>query len=325
MECTDGAAHVKTSNAARVGDASVVPVADAPAGSAGCFQPGQGSVWARGFGQWNSLDGDSNAPGYDEDQFGFLFGADYAFHDHMFLGIAGGYFNSNGSFDSWAGRDGAAINYDGLQLAAYGGYDNSVYYLRGVASYGNYQGDANRTVDSPGGRRVSLSGDPSSDTWSFYGETGYRFGLGGAGSLTPFAGLSLATATLEGFTEDQSKGNAAALEIHDSDGSSVASVLGARFEADMSMGSGIFTPTVAVSWMHEFDNTAQEVDMSFAGAPSGADFTAKGSEVARDSMLVDAGAKFSFNDAVDLGLFYNGQFNADYTSNAVTARIGYKF
>jgi uncharacterized protein with beta-barrel porin domain len=42
-------------------------------------------------------------------------------------------------------------------------------------------------------------------------------------------------------------------------------------------------------------------------------------------MLVDAGAKFSFNDAVDLGLFYNGQFNADYTSNAVTARIGYKF
>ncbi len=325
MECADGPAYVKTSNAAQVGDASVVPVADAPAGSAGCFNPGQGSVWARGFGQWNSLDGDSNAPGYDEDQFGFMFGADYAFHDHMFLGIAGGYFNSNGNFDDWAGRDGAAMNYDGLQLAAYGGYDNSVYYLRGVASYGNYDGDASRTVDIPGGRRVSLSGDPSSDTWSFYGETGYRFGLGTVGSLTPFAGLSLATATLDGFTEDQSEGNAAALEVHDSDGNSVASVLGARFEADMSMGSGVFTPSLAVSWMHEFDNTAQEVDMSFAGAPSGADFTIKGSSVARDSMLVDAGAKFSFNDAMDLGLFYNGQFNADYTSNAVTARIGYKF
>lgn len=325
MECTDGAAYVKTSDAAKVGDKSVVPTADAPMGSAGCFQPGQASVWARGFGQWNNLSGDNNAPGVNEDQYGFLFGADYAFNEDLFLGVAGGYFNSNGNFDDWYGRDGAAINYDGLQLAAYGGYDNSVYYLRGVVSYGSYQGDSERSFDFPGSSPVRLSGDPSSDTWSFYGETGYRFAVGGMGSLTPFAGLSIATASLNGFTEDQSEGNAAALEIHDSNANSVASVLGARFEANVPMGSGVFTPAVSVSWMHEFDNTAQEVNMSFAGAPSGADFTVKGSEVARDSVLLDAGAKFSVNDAVDFGVFYNGQYNADYTSNAVTARIGYKF
>lgn len=325
MECSDGAAYVKTSNAAKVGGNAIVPTADAPMASSGCHAQGQASVWARGFGQWNSLDGDSNAPGYDEDQYGFMFGADYAFHESLFLGVAGGYFNSAGNFDGWGGRQGAAINYDGLQLAAYGGYDNSVYYLRGVVSYGNYAGDSKRDFNYRGAAPVQLTGDPTSDTWAFYGETGYRFALSELGSLTPFAGLSIATASLDGFTEDQSLGSDAALEIHDSSANSVASVLGVRFEADVPMGSGVFTPAVSVSWMHEFGQTAQEVDMSFAGAPAGADFTAKGSEVARDSVLLGAGAKFGFTDAIDFGVFYNGQFNTDYTSNAVTARLGYKF
>ena len=51
----------------------------------------------------------------------------------------------------------------------------------------------------------------------------------------------------------------------------------------------------------------------------------KGSEVVRDSVLVDAGAKFALDGNFDFGLFYNGQFNEDYSSNAVTARLGYKF
>ena len=57
----------------------------------------------------------------------------------------------------------------------------------------------------------------------------------------------LATASLDGFTEDDPQGTGAALEVHDSDADSVASVLGVRFDADMAMGSGVFTPVVSVS------------------------------------------------------------------------------
>jgi outer membrane autotransporter protein len=91
------------------------------------------------------------------------------------------------------------------------------------------------------------------------------------------------------------------------------------------MASGVFSPVLSVAWMHEFGDTAQEVNMSFAGAPKGANFKVVGSEVARDSAVVDAGAKFMVSDSFDLGLFYNGQFNADYTSNGVTATLGYRF
>jgi outer membrane autotransporter protein len=325
MECDGENVYARSASAtsgAKVGNNTVMPTADAPMAT-GCFEPGTASIWMRGFGQWNTLDGDENAPGYDETQYGFIFGGDYAFDENWFVGVAGGYFDSDGDFDDWGGRTGTDYDYDGLQLAAYGGYDNSTYYLRGVISYGNYDGESNRMI-AFNGSPIDPKGDPSSDTWSFYGETGYRFGVTDYANLTPFAGLSLATANLDSFTEDDPEGTGAALEVHDSDADSVASVLGVRFDADMVAGGGVFTPMVSVAWMHEFGDTP-EVDVSFAGAPSGADFTVEASDVGRDSILIDAGAKYDLNGSVNFGLFYNGQFNEDYSSNAITARLGYKF
>lgn len=329
MECTDGSSGGTQTASAKVGDNTVMPTADAPMASTGCFEPGQASVWMSGYGQWTALDGDDEAPGLDETQYGILFGADYSFDESWFAGIAGGYFNSNGDFEDWGGRSGGSSEYDGLQVAAYGGYDNSTYYLRGVLAYGNYDGSVDRNIDTTElvqglGTTGNLSGDPSSDVFSFYGETGYRFAITDAGNITPFAGLSLASATLEGFTEDDNDGTGAALDVEDSDASSVASVLGLRLDADMAMSSGVFTPSVSVAWMHEFGDTEQTVDASFADAP-GSDFSVIGSEVARDSVLVDAGANFSMDDTFDFGLFYNGQFNENYSANAVTARLGYRF
>ena len=330
MECTDGSMGGSTqTSSAKVGDNTVMPTADAPMQSTGCFEPGQASVWMRGTGQWTSLSGDDEAPGLDETQYGILFGADYSFDENWFAGIAGGYFNSNGDFEDWGGRSGGSSEYDGLQIAAYGGYDNSTYYLRGVLAYGNYDGEVDRSIDTTDlvqghGTSGHLSGDPSSDVFSFYGETGYRFAVGGAGNVTPFAGLSLASATLDGFTESDSGDTGAALDVEDSDADSLASVLGLRLDADMAMSSGVFTPSVSVAWMHEFGDTEQTVDASFADAP-GSDFSVVGSEVARDSVLVDAGANFSMDDTFDLGLFYSGQFNENYSANSVSARLGYKF
>jgi outer membrane autotransporter protein len=107
---------------------------------------------------------------------------------------------------------------------------------------------------------------------------------------------------------------------------SIASVLGLRFNGEMIMGSGLFTPSVSVAWAHEFADTAQ-VDMSYAGegASPGANFVISGTDVALDAILIDAGANFSVSGTFDIGLYYNGSYNADYMSNAVSARLHYKF
>jgi outer membrane autotransporter protein len=320
MECgSDGGAY------AQADGSKVLPAADAFIPATGCFEPGRLALWARGFGSWNSLDGDSNAPGFEETQYGLLFGADYSFEGNWFMGLTGGYFDSEGDFDDFGARSGAGIDYHGLQLAAYGGYDDSIFYVRGILAYGNYDGESTRLVDEPGGITGQLTGDPSSNVMSFYGETGYRFALGSTGHATPFAGLSVAGAHLDGFTERDSDATGAALEVSDAEANSLATVLGLRLDAALPAGTGLLLPELSLAWSHEFGDTRQDLEMSFAGAPAGSSFDVEGSDVARDSLLVDAGAKVQLSGNLEVGVFYNGWFSSDYTSNAVAARLGVSF
>ncbi|MFM8745571.1 MAG: autotransporter domain-containing protein, partial [Aestuariivirga sp.] len=307
------------------GSAASLGASEAPISATGCFTPGEAALWMRGFGSWNSLEGDDNAPGLDETQYGILFGADYSFDGDWFVGLSGGYFNSAGSSDSWGGRSGGSADYGGMQLAAYGGFDNSVFYLRGIAAYGNYDGDGSRGISGLGNIAGRLTGDPSSDVMSFYGETGYRIAAGGIGNVTPFAGLSVADARLNGFTEKDVGGSGAALRFDGNDASSTVSILGLRLDSLIGTASGMFSPELSLAWAHEFGDTYQTLDASFAEGPPGTDFTVVGSEVARDALVVGADLNVALSDGLDLRLSYDGWFNGDYTSNAVTAKLGWDF
>ena len=319
MEC-DGAwaANMQT---ASIDGQTIQPVADVVATPAGCFEPGRVSLWADVGGSWNKQDGDKNAPGYDEDQYAVMVGADYAFDDSFYMGIAVGYLDSDMDF-KWFGNK---IDYDGIQLALYGGYDDTENYIRGILSYGSYNGDSHRYVSVEPSNPIDPSGSPDSDVLSFYGELGHRFGIGGETQLTPFAGLSLAQGEIDGFTEKDPEGTGAALRIHSSDGNSVASLLGLRLGGDWMFGSGVFTPDVSVAWMHEFDDTYQTVKASFADGPSGADFKVIGAKTARDSAVVNVGGTFGLTEGVDFSLIYDGRFSSDYSANALIGRIGVKF
>jgi outer membrane autotransporter protein len=296
-------------------------VADVVAAPAGCFEPGRVSLWADVSGSWNKQDGDKNAPGYDEDQYSFMVGADYAFDESFYMGIAVGYLDSDMDF-KWFGNK---IDYDGLQLALYGGYDDTENYIRGILSYGTYDGNSHRYVSVEPSNPIDPSGSPDSDVFSFYGELGHRFGMGGETQLTPFAGLSLAQGEIDSFTEKDPEGTGAALHVHSSDGNSVASLLGLRLGGDWMFGSGVFTPDISIAWMHEFDDTTQTVKSSFADAPPGSDFKVVSAKTARDSAVVNVGGTFGLTEGVDFSIIYDGRYSSDYSSSALIGRLGYKF
>ena len=107
-------------------------------------------------------------------------------------------------------------------------------------------------------------------------------------TLTPFAGFSVAHAELDGFTESDPQKTGAALKISGSDADSVATVLGLRFNGRW----GAFRPQVAVGWEHEFEDTFQTVNVSFAGAPSGSNFKVIGTDLDEDAVVVDAGGAY---------------------------------
>ena len=286
----------------------------------GCFRPGQVQAWARVWGGWNNNDGDANAPGYDERQWGIWGGADYALGDTVVLGVAGGFFSSNMDFERFGGVSGGSIEYDGGQIAGYGGWDNGVWYDRAIVSAGFYDGESHRNFafNRPA---VDPSGSPDADAVSFYNEAGRRFAVGSNVTLTPFAGITVAHAELDGFTENDRQNTGAALKISGSDADSVASILGLRFNGSW----GAFKPQVAVGWEHEFDDTSQIVKVSFAGAPSGSNFKVIGTDLGDDALVVDAGAAYTVGPASDISVRYVGRFLDDYDAQSVMGRWTYKF
>jgi trimeric autotransporter adhesin len=286
----------------------------------GCFTPGQVQVWARVWGGWNNNDGDVNAPGYDEQQWGVWGGADYALGDTVVVGVAGGFFSSDMDFERFGGVSGGSIEYDGGQIAGYAGWDNAVWYNRAIVSGGFYDGESHRNfaLNSPA---VDPSGSPDADAVSFYNEAGRRFAVGSNVTLTPFAGITVAHAELDGFTETDRQKTGAALRVSGSDADSVASILGLRLNAIW----GAFKPQVAVGWEHEFDDTSQIVKVSFAGAPSGSNFKVVGTDLGDDALVVDAGAAYTVGPASDISVRYVGRFLDDYDAQSVMGRWTYKF
>ena len=288
-------------------------------GMQGCLIPNRVNAWIRAGGTWNTQDGDRNASGYKEDVLTVDGGVDYAVSNALFVGFAAGYYNSSMDFDRFNNK----IDYNGFQVAGYGGFDNGMWYGRGILSYGNYDANSHRhiTIDNT----LDPSGNPDSDVLTFYGEGGKRFDVSNQAVVTPYVGLQVSHANIDGFTEDDPHDVGAALQVHDADGSSVATVLGVRFEGNwMTAGVGI-RPEVSAAWMHEFGDNTQSVDMTFDAAPSGADFTVISAETARDSALVGAGVTFGLGEHFDFKVDYDGRFNSDYTSHSVSGRFTAKY
>ena len=283
----------------------------------GCFKPGW-KVWVQGHGAWNHHDGDSEAPGYKEDQYGVYAGLEYSWDPDWIAGIAGGYFNSKMNFDQWGGVSGGNFEYDGGQIAGYLGWDDKVWFARGKLDAGFYNGNASRFIainQSP----VDPHGSFNAGVWGFYGEAGRHFHLAPNWTASPFVGLNVQNGWIDGFTEAD-QGTGANLTVHNSDGTSVASRLGARFAAVW----GNFRPEVMIAWQHEFGDTRQTVDMSFAQAP-GTNFSVVSAETSRDAAVVGAGANFMFSPLNTISIMYNGYLTGDYYSNAVIGRWTYKW
>ena len=100
----------------------------------------------------------------------------------------------------------------------------------------------------------------------------------------------------------------------------MVTALGLRFNGRW----GGFRPQVAVSWEHEFEDTFQTVNVSFAGAPSGSNFKVVGTELGEDALVLDAGPLPGRRIQRSLGE-YIGRCVDDYDAQSVMGRWTYKF
>jgi outer membrane autotransporter protein len=267
-------------------------------------------VWASGYGQVGQLDGDGNSHRLDETIGGGSVGADYKLTPALRVGAGLGYGGTTFSLDDGGGR----AEVDHTQFALYADYTMGPAYLDGTVGFAYGDGTTRRNVSLPGA--LAQAAGHVTDTQVLGSvEAGYGLGLG-ATTVTPFAGLSLASADQNAFTET----GAGVLDLHvaKQSQSSVRSMLGSRLTADMALGSQTITTDASVGWAHEFAPTDRGTDAAFVGAPS-AGFQVAGVKVPGNSALIGVGIATTVFADTSVYLHYDGSLAAGANTNAVTA------
>ncbi|MFG1427911.1 autotransporter outer membrane beta-barrel domain-containing protein [Roseixanthobacter glucoisosaccharinicivorans] len=281
------------------------------------------TLWVQAYGGWGDNNGNANASGYSSSIGGFLIGLDTAWADWR-VGLAAGFGQSTFDLDT-VPSNGSSDTYD-LALYAgrsFGASAMGAWAVRLGAAYSWHDISTSRSVVLPGFAQGYGAGY-AGRTGQLFGELGYDFALpslGKASVLEPFAGFSYVAQSTDGFTESL---GAAMLSGRASDFDTLSTVLGLRGSSELRLGAAPpLTLSGTLGWQHAFGDLAPTTTMAFAGAPI--PFTVTGAPLAEDALVVGAGLSAKLGEAVDLGIFYNGQLGSNITENAVKGNFTWRF
>ncbi|MFC5568504.1 autotransporter domain-containing protein [Lysobacter yangpyeongensis] len=305
----DGNRHVRDAALARAqaGTGSFAPSADGETESAG---------WIEVLRNGGRLASDGNAGEADYDGNTTLLGYDYRFANGWRVGVLGGAGHADLSVDSRGSR--AAIREQ--RIGAYVGQAWGGFGLRAGATYARHDVDSTRNVAFPGVQDTPRAGYDATSQQVFL-EGGYGFAAG-AWQLEPYAQLAHVRVETDGFQE---RGGIAALTGRSSDQQVNLSTLGLRFNVDLKgaqQDESWLSLRGGIGRRHASGDLASETSVAWSG---GNVFTVRGTPLAEDSTLVEAGlgARLSQNSLLELS--YSGQLADEVRDHAVNARFSVKF
>ncbi|YBV95101.1 autotransporter domain-containing protein (plasmid) [Phyllobacteriaceae bacterium JZ32] len=275
---------------------------------------GHTGAWTSGYGMRSSFGSDGNAASYDLSGGGVFIGGDGFVTDDMRLGVVAGWGRS--SLDS--DRTGGSADIDSYHVGVYGGKDIGQLSLKAGAAYSFNQVETSRSI-LMNGFTDSLKADYDAGLAQFFGEASYGFKLGKQVELSPFANLSYATLSTDGFRET---GGAAALSATDGDADATFTTVGLRAEGDLGLTGAAMTWNAMAGWQHAFGDVTPESRVSFAG---GDGFLVSGTPIGRDAAKVSLGIGMKLSERADFGVSYHGEFSEDVTENKARADFKLRF
>jgi outer membrane autotransporter protein len=264
-----------------------------------------------GFGDFVTVDADSNANGYDFTTGGVSLGIDYRILDHLVIGVMGDYahtwtsLNPSGHIDVDTGRGGV-----------YATWYNHGLYLNGAIYGGHNSYESSRST--LGGL---AAGSTEGAEFSTFAGGGYDFNFGHL-TVGPMASIQYTYANIDGFSE---KSSLAPLEIHSASAESLRTDFGLRASFHWQIGKILVEPAIKAAWEHEYKYSALPITAGFAAIPGPA-ATFFGPSEGHDSAVVSAGITVQLTPAIATYLNYDGQLGRDrYDSNAVTGGVRITF
>jgi outer membrane lipase/esterase len=265
-------------------------------------------------------DATAREAGFDFNTYGVTVGGDYRLTEHVVLGAAFGYANTDADLDASNDR----MDTEGLSLSFYGTYYVLTrFYVDAVVGFGWSNYDTTRHVryafvDSGGSTRTvdqTMQGDTESTHYSFSFGLGYDFHLGGV-TFGPFGRVNYVKVDIEGFREDVAlnPGNtetAQNLDIASQNAVSLTTVLGAQASYALSTGFGVLVPQVRVEWEHEFEDDSRRIVATYVEDPGSSFLRIPTDDPDRDFFNVGAGLSAVFAGGMSAYFYYETVLGLD--------------
>ena len=132
----------------------------------------------------------------------------------------------------------------------------------------------------------------------------------------PFASLGYQRYSRDAYDE---KGGSAALHVEAQDQDNLSSTLGMRIAHLGQFANGMsFTPRMSLGWRHTYGNLDSQTRQSFISG--GSAFSAQGTALDRNSLLLDAGFDVGITATQSLGLGYSGELGSNAQNHGVIAQ-----
>nr|WP_231873903.1 autotransporter outer membrane beta-barrel domain-containing protein [Luteibacter rhizovicinus] len=278
------------------------------------------ALWAELYTSSSDFDRSTDAAHTDYRIHGVIIGADAPVTPDLRLGVHANFANSRTEVNSrgdYTDVDQASIGLHALY------FNQQQWWVEGLASYGWQNADSNRRI-VVGPYDPQATGHYNGKTTNAALEGGYRFDLGHAMHLEPFAGAYYTKVKYDSFTEKNA--GDADLRVGRSDASSMQYGVGARLIGDVDLGveGTRLHPIVLVRYLHNTKNDTVSVNNAFAGEPSDS-FVVQGSRPVQNHWQAGVGVSFDITPKASTFVYYNADVASHTTSNAVNLGVRWNF
>ena len=270
-------------------------------------------VWGHAFGAGLKQDPIAGVSGYSTRIYGALVGVDNWVSPFFRLGIAGGWGHTGiDGRDDTVANETSVSSYMGL---AYGAFKGSGWYLSGRGGFAWHNYDTTRVLNTGG---LSDTAGASHNGRQYIGAL--ELGLpmhAGAATFTPVAQINYTHLNQDGYTEASNGGMG--LTISDQETNSLQSGLGVKGAVKVAPQALLEGRAI---WLHEFDDTQQQVTAAFASVPS---FAAAGPGVGRDTANLGVGLLAFTGTGTTFQINYDALLREDFIGHTGSAKLKFDF
>ena len=280
---------------------------NAPVGAAGpVYNNNDIKTWMKVFGSSADQDTDKKYDGYDSDSYGVAIGAEIT-NDKNVIGFSFGTstIDVNGDTNS----DAEISSY---HFGIYGGLKTEAFFVESALSYTTSDIDMKTTNAISA---LSTTADTDAETYGLYVGIGSEIELSETMFVVPKLGLTYSHYEQDGYTENG--GIRRTFDSYDKD--SLVSDLGAKF----ALKAGALTPEFSVSWLHEFEDSEDNIDYTIAGGTSSYKSNIRAAE--SDRFKVGIGTGIDCGNNINLSLNYDKEFASDFDSDTFSLTASIKF